>query len=86
MDKWRWVREGVSRFSIGNFFSQLPKKLTGAPFCAVFQKIPVAKKFIDKKGGGREAVSRCSVESFISQISRKRRRGTRLYFVSEKIR
>ena len=55
MDKMRVGREGVSRFSIGNFFSQLPKKLTRAPFCAVFQKIPVAKMLlINREGGGRQ--------------------------------
>ena len=56
MDKWRWVKEGVSRFSIGKFFSQLPKKLTGEPFCAVFKKLPVAKSlWIRREGGGRQS-------------------------------
>ena len=38
------------------------------PSLLCFRKFPVAKKFMDKRGGEREAVSRLSVRSFfISQ-------------------
>ena len=37
-----------------------------------FRKFPVAKKFMDKTGGG---VSRASVENFLSQSTEKLRRG-----------
>ena len=33
----------------------MPKNFAAEPFCAVFQNFPVAKKFMDKKGGGRES-------------------------------
>ena len=29
----------------------MPKNFAAEPFCAVFQKFPVAKKFMDKRGG-----------------------------------
>ena len=38
-----------------------------------FRKFPVAKKFMDKRGGG---VSRFAVESFLSHSAEKFRRGT----------
>ena len=38
-----------------------------------FRKIPVAKNFTDKRGGG---VSRFSVEDFLSHSAEKIRRGT----------
>ena len=37
-----------------------------------FRKLPVAKKFMDKRGGG---VSRFSVENFLSHSAEKCRRG-----------
>ena len=39
-----------------------------------FRKIPVAKKFMDKRGGGE--VSRFSFESFLSDGAENFRRGT----------
>ena len=42
----------MSRFSVEMFCLTVPKNFVGEPFCAVFQKFPVAKKFMDKKGGG----------------------------------
>ena len=38
----------------------MPKHFVEKTFCAVFQKVPVAKKFMDKRGGA----SMVSVESF----------------------
>ena len=38
-----------------------------------FRKLLVAKKFMDKKGGG---VSKFSVENFLSESAEKFRRGT----------
>ena len=34
------------------FCLTVPKNLVGEPFCAVFRKFPIAKKFMDKRGGG----------------------------------
>ena len=34
------------------FCLTVPKNFASEPFCAVFQKFPVAKKFMDKRGGG----------------------------------
>ena len=51
----------------------MPKNFAAEPFCAVFQKFPVAKKFMDKRGG--EGVSRCSVENFLSHSAENFRRG-----------
>ena len=39
-----------------------------------FRKLLVAKKFMDKKGGG--GVSKFSVENFLSESAEKFRRGT----------
>ena len=61
----------------------VPKHFVEEPFCAVFQKFPVAKKFMDKRGGGGEGVSRCSVENFLSHSAETFRRGTLLCSVSE---
>ena len=36
------------------FCLTVPKNFAGEPFSAVFQKFPVAKKFMDKGGGGGE--------------------------------
>ena len=41
-----------------------------------FRKVPVGKKFMDKRGG----VSRFSVEVFLSQIAKKQRERTLLCF------
>ena len=49
-----------------------------------FRKFTVAKKFMDKRGGG--GVSRFSFEIFLSHNAEKFRRGTFLCCVSEKFR
>ena len=41
----------MSRFFVEIFCLTVPKKIVGEPFCAVGQKISVAKKFMDKRGG-----------------------------------
>ena len=48
-----------------------------------FRKFPVAKKFIDKRGGGSIKIS---FENFLSHSSEEFRRGTLLCCVSENFR
>ena len=56
----------------------------GETFCAVFhKKVPVAKKFIDKRGVG---ASGFSVAFFLSHSTKNFRKGTLVCCVSEKIR
>ena len=43
-----------------------------------FRKIPVAKKFMDKRGAG--GVSRLSIENFLSHSAKNFRRGGREFF------
>ena len=65
----------MSRFSIfcRNFFvSQCRKIWKVNPFVLCFRKFSVAKKFMDKGGGG---VSRFSVENFLSHSAEIFRRG-----------
>ena len=62
----------MSRVSVEIFCLTVPKNFVGEPFCAVFQKILVANKFMNKKGG----VSRFSVENFLSQSAENFLRGT----------
>ena len=50
----------------------MPKNFAGEPFSAALQKFPVAKKFLDKGGGG---VSGFSVEYFLSHSAENLRRG-----------
>ena len=64
---------GVSRFSVEFFCLTVAKNFAAEPFCAVFQKLPVAKKLMEKKGGG--GVSRCSVENFLSHSAENFRTG-----------
>ena len=46
------IREGgVSQFSVENCLCHSAAKFRREPFCAVFQKISVAKKFVDKRKG-----------------------------------
>ena len=40
-----------------------------------FRKFPVAKKFMDKNGGGGGGVPRASVEKFLSHSAEKLRKG-----------
>ena len=42
----------MSQFSVEVFVSQYRKTLRGNPAVACFRKVPVAKKFMDKMGGG----------------------------------
>ena len=53
------------------FVSQCRKFSQGKLSVLCFRKIPVAKKFMDRRGGG---VSRFSVESFLSQSAEVFRR------------
>ena len=55
----------------------MPKCFVGEPFCAVFQKIPVAKKLKDNRVG----VSKYSVENFFPHSAENFRRGV-LFSVS----
>ena len=48
----------------------MPKIFSGEAFYALFQKFPVAKKFMDKRGG----LSSFSVESFLSNSAENLRR------------
>ena len=57
------------------FCLTVPKNFAGEPFSAVFQKFPVAKKFLDKGGG----ISGFSVENFLSHSADNFRRGI-VYF------
>ena len=61
----------MSQFSVEVFVSQYRKTLRGNPAVACFRKVPVAKKFMDKMGGG---LSRFSVDSFLSHSVGKLRR------------
>ena len=49
-------------FPSKNFSLTVPKKFVGQPCCAVIRVFPVAKKFMDKRGG----LSRFSVEKIFS--------------------
>ena len=41
----------MSQFSVEVFVSQYRKTLQGNPYVLCFRKLPVAKKFSDKRGG-----------------------------------
>ena len=64
--------KGYHNYPLKNFRFTVPKKFVEEPFYAVFQKILVAKKFMDKKAGG---VSRFPVENFLSHSAENFRRG-----------
>ena len=55
------------------FVSQCRKSSQRNLFVLCFRNLLVAKKFMDKKGGG---VSNLSVENFLSESAEKFRRGT----------
>ena len=59
---------GVSRFSVDNFLSPVPKIFVGEPFCALFQKISGSEKVNGSERGG---VSRFSVENYLSDSAEK---------------
>ena len=63
----------MSRFLSKFFCLTMPKKFVGEPFCAMFQKFPEAKKFMDKR---EWEVSRFSVENFLSHSAAKIRWAT----------
>ena len=65
------MRKGVSRLSVEFFCLKVPKNFVREPFCAVFRKFPISKKFWITGG-----VSRFSVESFRSQSAEIFRSGT----------
>ena len=72
----------VSQYSVEKFLSHSAEKFRrGTLLC--FTKIPVSKKFMDKKGGRRKVVSQFSVENFLSHSAENFRRGTLLCCVSE---
>ena len=48
MIKWGEYQDFPSK----NFSLTVPKKFVGQPCCAVIRIFPVAKKFMDKRGGG----------------------------------
>ena len=50
------------------------------PSALCFRKIPIAKKFTDKKGRWKKEVSKFFVESYLSHSAEKFRRGTLLCF------
>ena len=66
-------RMGLSKLCVENFLSQVLQRFIEEPFCAVFQKLLVAKNFMEEKWGG--GVSKYSVENFLSQNAEKFRRG-----------
>ena len=78
------IGEGEYQDFPSKFFClTVPKNFAGEPFSAVLQKFPVAKKFMDKGGGG---VSRFSVENFLSHSAEKFRCWNLLRCVSENFR
>ena len=58
------VQRVMSRFSVEIFCLTVPKNFVEEPFCAVFQLL-VAKKFMDKKGGGGSSVKIFSGKFFV---------------------
>ena len=68
--KWLGIWDGSGNHDSPSklFCLTVPKHLVGEPFCAVFQKFPIATRNIDKKGGGgKEGVSRFFVEKISSR-------------------
>ena len=50
--KFRELKGGVSRFSVEKFFSHSAEIFQGNLVEQCFRNFPVAKKFVDKRGGG----------------------------------
>ena len=73
---------GLSKLCVENFLSQVLQRFVEELFCAVFQKLLVAKTFMEEKWGG--GVSKYSVENFLSHSTETFFRGTLLCCVSEK--
>ncbi len=75
----------ISRFSTENLLPHSTEDFRrGTLLC--FTRIPLSKKFLDKKfggGGRREGVSRFKVKSFLSHSSENIRRRNLLCCVSE---
>ena len=68
------LESGLSRFSVESFFVPQPRKLWRRnPLVLCFRKLPVAKKIVDKRGGG---VSSFSVENFLSHNAENFRKVT----------
>ena len=67
------LKRVLTRLFVVFFISQTRKTFQGNLSVLCFRKIPVAKKFMDKKPGGGE-VSRFCVENFLSHSAEKSRR------------
>ena len=84
MDK----RGGGINIFLRFFLSHSAEKFRRRIFLCCFRSFPLAKKFMDNRGGGgtrRKGVSRFSVEN-LSYSAEKFRRGTLLCCVSENFR
>ena len=75
------LKRVMSRISSTFFCLAVPKHFAGNPSVLCIGKFPVAKKFMDKKGG----VSRFSVEDFFSHSDETIFRGTLLCWFSENL-
>ena len=76
IEKKLWIRVGGGSITIfcQNFFVSQCRKISKRNLSVLcFRKFPVAKKFMDKRGGG---VSRFPVENFWSHSAEKFHRGT----------
>ena len=76
MDK-KWGGGKYQEFPSKKLSLTVPKNFVGQTCCAVFQKFPVAKNFMDKAGG----VSRSSVEKIFSHSSENFRSGIFYCFI-----
>ena len=64
------LRRVMSRLSVEIFLTRSTEKLRRGTFLCCVSKIPVAKKFMDKRGG-REGASRFSVNFFGITVPKK---------------
>ena len=64
---------GYQDFESKLFCNTTPKTLARYPCVLCFNKLPVAKKIMDKREGG---ISRFSVENFLSHNAENFRKGT----------
>ena len=60
-------RKGVSQFSVEIFFSHSAENFRRENLLCCFKKISVAKKFMDKRGGGRRTIKIFRRKLFVSQ-------------------
>ena len=75
--------EGGNKVYRRKSFCQRAKTFVGEPFCAVLHNFLIAKKFMDKGGGGRKSIF--SSENFLSHNAEKIRRGIPLVFHSFRV-